>query len=288
MCSPVVSPESSVVAGVDNANTTNGSSVTFACSADGGPDNVFVWIMVADSVDLGSISLSPPLNLSEVVELLQSTYSVLQQSSDDEHVIDSVNATENGGTYACVVVNVAGFDSDEVELLVQPTITRQPLSVLTFVGENISLSCEADSFPPPSYSWFRQTEEGVVVIVNEDPPRLTLNNSSRDLFFYGVEYSDAGFYFCRASSSSGNADSRSATITGAHKHSLNDYPPVLEYACMYSAAQTQLNKRVRTSRVTNKITHEDVTKTRDVTVRIGIPGTCEYLYKFHITCIKLY
>ena len=88
------------------------------------------------------------------MELLQSTYTVLQQGSDDEYVIDSVNATENGGTYTCVVVNVAGYDSDEVELFVQPTITRQPESVLTLAGGNVSLSCEADSFPAPSYSWF--------------------------------------------------------------------------------------------------------------------------------------
>ena len=205
---------------VNSSNTTNGSSVSFTCETEGGPDNVFVWVMVADLVDLVNISLIPPLNVSEVVELLQSTFTVLQESSNDEYVIDSVNATENGGTYTCVVVNVAGFDSDEVELLVQPTITRQPESVLTFQGDNISLSCEADSFPPPSYSWFRQTEEGEVVAVTEDAPRLTLNSSSGDLFFYGVEYSDAGFYFCRASSSSGNADSISATITGTHKHTL--------------------------------------------------------------------
>ena len=230
MCPPAVSPESSVMAVVDNANTTNGSSIIFTCGTLGGPDNVFVWIMAIDSVNLMTISPSPPLNVSEVVELLQGIYTVLQQGSDDEYVIDSVNATENGGTYNCVVVNVAGVDSDEVELLVQPTITRQPESVLTFVGENISLSCEADSFPPPTYSWFRQTNQGEVA-VTEDAPRLTLNSSSGDLFIVGVEYSDAGFYFCRANSSSGNADSRLATITGIHTNThFNDYSLVLEYA----------------------------------------------------------
>ena len=220
VCAPAVSPESSVMAFVDDAKTTNGSSVTFKCVTDGGGDNAFVWIMVTDPVNLGTISLSSPLNVSEVVELLQSTYTVLQQGSDDEYVIDSVNATENGGNYTCVVVNVAGFDSDEVELLVQPTITRQPESVLTFVGGNISLSCEVDSFPPPSYSWFWQTEEGEVVIVNEDAPRLTLNSSSGDLVITGVDYSDFGVYLCRAASSSGFADSTLATITGKHTNTL--------------------------------------------------------------------
>ena len=167
MCPPAVSPESSVmVVADDDANTTNGSRVTFTCATDGGPDNVFVWIMTTGLVDLETINLSSPLNVSEVVELLQSTYTVLQQGSDDEYVIDSVNATENGGTYTCVVVNVAGYDSDEVDLFVQPTITRQPESVLTFVGDSISMSIEADSFPAPSYSWFRQTSDGEIELEN--------------------------------------------------------------------------------------------------------------------------
>ena len=240
VCPPAVSPESSVMAVVDSAITTNGSTVSFTCDTDGGPENVFVWIMVEDSVDLGTFALFSLLNVSEVVEFLQSTYTVLQEGSNDEYVIDSVNATENGGTYTCVVVNVAGFDSDEVELLVQPTITRQPESVLTFQGDNISLSCEADGFPPPSYSWFRQTVQGDVemnsggndtlfsgnmyydsgstkeeFIFSGDEPQLILNNGGRDLFIYGVDFSDAGSYFCRASSSVGFVDSRPATVTGA-------------------------------------------------------------------------
>ena len=268
VCPPAVSPGSSVMVDVDDANTTNGSSVTFTCAAEGGPDNVFVWIMTMDLVDLGTITLSPPLNVSEVVELLQNTYTVLQQGSDGEYVIDSVNATENGGTYTCVVVNVAGYDSDEVELFVQPTITRQPENVSTFVGDSVFLSCEADSFPPPSYSWFRQTNDREIELENstssdgmssggqnfstrssEEEVKMDnsgsgvssiavpefssgsadgdgnfngivsgiiIINGDKNLFINGIGYSDAGFYFCRVSSSSGVMDSRLATITGTH------------------------------------------------------------------------
>ena len=224
LCSHAVSPEFSVIAVVNDSNTTNGSSVTFTCSTLGGPDNVFVWILTNSSIDLEIRAVSPPVTVSEVVAFLQYTYTVLQQNSDGGYVIDSVNATENGGTYTCVVVNVAGFNSDEVLLLVQPTITRQPENVLTFMGENISLSCQADSFPPPTYAWFRQATEGdiiiiiplVIIIVSENESRLMLANGGKDLLFSGIDYSDAGSYFCRANSSSGYADSRSATITGTH------------------------------------------------------------------------
>ena len=174
---------------------------------------MFVWISTNSFIDLGSTALSPPLNVSSIVGLFQGTYAILQQSNDGDYVIDSVNATEDGGTYTCVVVNVAGLDSDEVQLLVQPIITRQPESVLTLIGGSIHLSCEADSYPPPTYSWFLQTPEQNV-LVTETTPRVTLDNGSRDLLFIGVEYDDAGFYFCRANSTSGYADSVPATVAG--------------------------------------------------------------------------
>ena len=204
-----------MTAGVSDFNTTSGSSVSFTCSALGGPDNVFVWILTNNSIGLGSTAVSPPLNVSEVVGFLQDTYAILQQNNDGDYVIDSVNASEHGGTYTCVVVNVAGLDSDEVQLLVQPIITRQLENVLALNGESISLSCEAESYPPPTYSWFLETTEQYIR-VNEDAPRVTLHNSGRDLLFMGVNYFDAGSYFCRASSSSFYADSNSATITGMH------------------------------------------------------------------------
>ena len=209
-----VSPELSVIAAVNESNTTNGSGVSFTCSALGGPDNVLVWILMNTSIDLGIIAVSPPLNVSEIVTLLQDTYTVLQQSNRGDYVIDSVNVTEDGGTYTCVVVNVAGLDSDEVQLLVQPIITRQPENVLTLNGENISLSCEADSFPPPTYSWFLMENTKQEVLITKDPPRVMFANGGSDLLFMGINYHNAGSYFCRAKSSLVYVDSESATITG--------------------------------------------------------------------------
>ena len=211
----VVSPEFSVIAAVNDSNTTNGSSVSFTCSAFGGPDNVFLWILTNSSIDLESTAISSPLNVSEVVGVLQDNYAVAQQDNHGDYVIDSVNATEDGGTYTCVVVNAAGLDSDEVQLLVQPSITRQPEDVLTSMGENASLSCEADSYPPPTYSWFLQTPEQDI-LVTESASRVILDNGGRDLLFMTVEHSDFGSYFCRANSLSGYANSESATISGTH------------------------------------------------------------------------
>ena len=210
-----VSPKFSVTATVNETNTTKGSSVSFACFGDGGPNNVIVWILTDSSIDLESIPVLPPLNVSEEVGFFQKKYVVLQHSNHGYYVIDSVNATEDGGIYTCVVINVGGMGLDEVQLLVQPTITRQPENVLTSNGEIISLRCEADSFPPTTYSWFLETTEQEV-LVTENAPRVTMNNTGKYLLFSGVDYSDAGSYFCRANSSSGYADSRVATITGTY------------------------------------------------------------------------
>ena len=202
-----------MIAIVDDFNTTNGSRVSFTCFALGGPGNVFVWIFTKIPPDVKITAISPPLNVSEVVGFLQETYPVVQHTNHGNYMIDSVNATENGGTYTCVVINVAGLNSDEVQLLVQPTITRQPENVLTSNGEIVSLSCEADSFPPPTYSWLLETTEQEVV-VTEEALRVILYNGGKYLLFLGVEYSDFGFYFCRAVSFSGFVDSRLATVTG--------------------------------------------------------------------------
>ena len=210
-----VSPEFSVIAVVDDFNTTNGSSVSFTCSALGGPDNVFVWMLTDSSTEIQNTSVIPPLNVSEVVGFLQEIYPVVQHSNHGNYTIDSVNATENGGTYTCVVINVAGLDSDEVELLVQPIITRQPENVLTSNGKVISLSCEADGYPPPTYSWFLETTEHII-LVTEDAPRVTLDSDGKSLNFMNTDYSDGGAYFCTAISLSGYVDSRPAMVTGTY------------------------------------------------------------------------
>ena len=45
---------------------------------------------------------------------------------------------------------------------------------------------------------------------------IMIINGGKDLFINEISYSDAGFYFCRVSSSSGVVDSRLATVTGTH------------------------------------------------------------------------
>ena len=53
-------------------------------------------------------------------------------------------------------------------------------------------------------------------IFRRDTPRIIISNDGKDLFIYAVDYSDAGYYFCRVNSAAGVVDSRAATITGTH------------------------------------------------------------------------
>ena len=67
--------------------------------------------------------------------------------------LTNVMAPTRGGTYDCIVINDAGTDFDSVTLYVHPTIVQDPMDTLARVGETISLTCLAESFPYPTYQW---------------------------------------------------------------------------------------------------------------------------------------
>ena len=109
--------------------------------------------------------------------------------------ISDVNATLHGGTYFCVVLNDAGYDVATGVLFVTVTFTQQPTDIKTTVNMNVEFTCEAQSFPHPSYSWERLIDGG---FVNEERGNTTT------LSFMPVSYSDAGVYRCVATSSNGS------------------------------------------------------------------------------------
>ena len=94
--------------------------------------------------------------------------------------ISSINATQDGGMYTCVVVNQAGQDSANVTLYVRPLIVDQPQDQFTRQGETVTLSCRADSFPSPLYQWekFNTTSESYYQLPGE---------TNRTLEFRSVE-----------------------------------------------------------------------------------------------------
>ena len=80
----------------------------------------------------------------------------------------------------------------------KPIITQNPVSVTAQLYQDITLSCEAQGCPTPTYSWYK---DGVLV---SHLPYVIIS---------GVEPEDRGSYICVASNTGGNATSQPAYVT---------------------------------------------------------------------------
>ena len=188
----------------------NGSSVTFTCSARGSEDNYFAWFR-SDELDLDSnqdLFFSVPLNISEIFNELNDMIIV----NGSNLTINSVNATQDGGSYSCLVFNVAGSSVDDGELFVNPVITIPPRDVLANAGDRVSLTCFADSFEAPNYQW---------EFMNRTTSQFELleGETRTELLLYPIEYEEYGMYRCNvtATVSDGNeatVSSEPALVTG--------------------------------------------------------------------------
>ena len=120
----IVSPEGSVSVSESSNISTRGSSVTFNCSALGGPDNMYVWMKNGMSIGTESTLLVADIDAS------------------------------SGGSYTCLVSNAAGSDSASTTLYVAPYIVT-PLEeqTLTTNGSNVNINCDATGFPTPNVQW---------------------------------------------------------------------------------------------------------------------------------------
>ena len=203
MLSRVVSPAGSVMATPLTATEDNGDTTTFTCTASGGPDNTIVWIRGSD---VGSSSGSgSPGEYNSTAFLRQ----LLNISTGRNLTISSINATQDGGMYTCVVVNQAGQDSANVTLYVRPLIVDQPQDQFTRQGDSVTLSYRADSFPSPLYQWekYNSTSDSYYQLTGE---------TNRILVFSSVEFDDLGDYRCVATAPviGDTNTSDNATITG--------------------------------------------------------------------------
>ena len=167
----VVSPEM-VIADV-------GGTVTFNCSAQGGPDNTYQW---------------------------QNDGENLMNETDTTLIISNITAM-NGGSYTCVVSNAAGNDSATALLHVEPIIVTQPTDILTRNGTVVSFTCAAESFPAPEYTWQKY---------NKETDSFDTVSSGPVVEFIPAVFGVEGSYCCVASlqETSRNATSQLAVLTG--------------------------------------------------------------------------
>ena len=116
--------------------------------------------------------------------------------------ISSINATQHGGIYTCLVTNAAGNSSNTTTLNVRPNILIQPVSqIFTSNGSNEQLVCQAEAFPSPTYTW-----------IQLDGKDVDVNTSV--LHFMPVMFGDEGTYQCIVKSGNEEVNSTTSTVIG--------------------------------------------------------------------------
>ena len=108
-------------------------------------------------------------------------------------IVLQVTASEHGGNvYDCVAINSQGSFAATVLLQVAPAFVQQPVDHGGLeVGDNVTLTCQAESHPPPMYQWerFNDTSQSFDQLAGETSTTLQLTNLS---------ISDFGMYRCTA------------------------------------------------------------------------------------------
>ena len=207
-----MSPRNSVILNPDFIIANNGSDITFTCSASGGPNNAFRWVKADafDSLVQQSQLIQSIQNLSQIpVGDLQEELSNISLAEGPSFTLYSINATEDGGQYFCIVINEAGVELNSTLLYVRPVITIQPQDVFTDANVSISLNCLADSFPAPYYQWRKLSMTGM-------PDEDVAGGNESTLIFSSIDYEDYGVYYCVATADGIQevATSDNVTITG--------------------------------------------------------------------------
>lgn len=187
-----------------------GDNVTFTCSADGGPNNTFLWLR-SDSLNVSSSQYanlvtrlnSPPVPVDEILSGLENVTLVTGPQLD----MLSVSASEDGGSYTCIVINRAGGDITNVSLYVRLRVLQQPTDALSDFSGMASFTFLAESFPLPSYQWQKYSESGFVNVESA---------TEESLVFSPVNYEDFGTYRCVATATFANNEvtSDNVTLTG--------------------------------------------------------------------------
>ena len=174
-----MSPEGSVAVSPEMEIAVVGETVTFTCSAQGGPDNTYQW---------------------------QNDGEDMMNETDTTLTVSNITAM-NGGSYTCVVSNAAGNDSATAVLHVEPIIVTQPTDILTRNGTVESFDCVAESFPAAKYTWEKY---------NETTNTFDMVSNGSVLEFTPAVFGDEGSYRCVASlpGTSRTATSDQAVLTG--------------------------------------------------------------------------
>ncbi|XP_059503813.1 hemicentin-1 isoform X2 [Stegostoma tigrinum] len=168
-------------------STIEGVSVKLPCKAHGVPKPSIVWSKNGELINqhVGKISTEP-----------------------DGGLLISSPTGEETGEFVCTATNAAGYASRKVQLTVyvKPRIITESRGsesgslkeISVIEGEDVTLSCEVQSFPPPIISWAKNMQ-----LISPFSPRHT-QLSSGAMRIIETRLSDSGLYLCVATNIAGN------------------------------------------------------------------------------------
>ena len=144
---------------------------------------MFRWIKGSNITSAIQSVGAPALDVSQFLSDLDNI------TSDYSLSLNVTGGAADGGEYTCVVVNEAGYDTDNVTLYVSPAITTNPAPQYAHPRDTVTISCVADSYPPPNYQWqmMNRTTGYFENIVGATMPNYTIDD---------IDYDDYGMYRC--------------------------------------------------------------------------------------------
>ena len=184
-----ISPEGSVMIQPQNMTFNYEDEVNITCTCDGGPNNMFSWLLNGSIITSGTNSYT--ISSTEFSSIL---------------TISGIRAPDHGGLYQCIKENIAGNGSDTTYVFISPRFLTHPMeTTLAISGMINNLTCEVESFPIPQYMWYKHEENGRTLDVGPDDYLLPFNP---------IVFGDVGIYQCIATSNSITIYSNNATLYG--------------------------------------------------------------------------
>ncbi|KAK3528293.1 hypothetical protein QTP86_030755, partial [Hemibagrus guttatus] len=174
------SPKNTSAVVLPSGDTVEGDSVTLSCSSDANPPvSNYTWFKQSAAAD--------------TLLTTGQNYSISNISS------------QHSGLYYCTAHNQLGHHNStptHLDVLYPPR--NLFVSVIPSVsGDMVTLLCRSDSNPNSSYTWYRKTKGGVILVGNG----TSLTLSSRE----------DGFHYCTANNRFGSSNSSEWTYTSGSR-----------------------------------------------------------------------
>ena len=201
----LVSPKGfSSISPVNNVTLNRGDDITLQCTTTAGPDIKYKWA-IGNVTGISHYCTSLALVLRFIIIYFLGVLAV-SIGNNSSLVLSSVN-TSHGGSYSCLLTNAVGSEVLSTDVFISPYFIEQPPAVTRVaVGENVTLDCNAESYPSPTFHWEKNNNQRhYTTLPGETSRYLELTSVTVDVF---------GDYRCIASIQGSTATSNVATVQG--------------------------------------------------------------------------